>query len=89
MSQVIRLPFAEPPHRPAPIGIEVATVTPIEDVCCALCGTSLLGTRKRRYRLVSPFVSMGKVHSLLDVPQGSIERGIPPGRLRRPSRHCL
>ena len=39
MSQVIRLPLPEP-QRPAPIGIdEVATVTPIEDVCCALCGT--------------------------------------------------
>jgi hypothetical protein len=78
MSQVIRLPLAEP-QRPAPIGIdEVATVTPIEDVCCALCGTSLVGTRKQRYRLVSPYGSMGKVTVCRMCRKAALSEGYRP-----------
>lgn len=51
-------PVAEPYH-PSSVG-ERASVTSIEEARCALCGTSLVGKRER-YRLLSPFVSMGKV----------------------------
>ena len=44
---------------PAKTG-EAATLTLIEEVRCALCGTSLVGKRKR-YRLVSPFASMDTI----------------------------
>ena len=55
-----------------------ASLTSIDDVRCALCGTSLVGKRKR-YRVVSPFTSMDR-HGLLDLPPGGPERGIPSGR---------
>ena len=60
MSQASYVPSADP-HRPAQTKIgEVASVTPSEDVRCALCGASLVGKRER-YRMVSPLVTMGKV----------------------------
>ena len=51
---------SEDPDNPSTRTGEAATLTLIDDVRCALCGTSLVG-RRRRYRLVSPYDSMGKV----------------------------
>jgi hypothetical protein len=59
MSQLGLLPSAEP-QKPSPISIEKASVTPIGEVRCALYGSSLLGGQER-YRVLSPFASMGKV----------------------------
>jgi hypothetical protein len=52
---------SEDRDEPSPTRIgEAASLTLLDDVRCALCGTSLVG-RRRRYRLVSPYDSMGKV----------------------------
>ena len=59
MSHVSLLPSADP-HGHSSTRIGEAGVRAIENVRCALCGTSLLGERER-YRLVSPLVSMGRV----------------------------
>jgi hypothetical protein len=59
MSQVSLVPSADR-HGDSSTRIgETATLRLIDDVRCALCGTSL-GKRKR-YRLVSLFVSVGTV----------------------------
>ena len=77
MSQVSFVPSADP-HRPASTRIgEAATVTPIDDVRCALCGTSLVGKRER-YRVVSPFASMGKVTVCRTCQRATFSEGYRP-----------
>jgi hypothetical protein len=56
---------------------EAATLTLIDDVRCALCGTSLVGKRER-YRMVSPFASMGKVTVCWICRRAALSEGYRP-----------
>ena len=58
MSVVSLVPSVSEP--PATLIGEPASLTIMDELRCALCGGSLVGKRER-YRLVSPFVSMGRV----------------------------
>jgi hypothetical protein len=77
MSQANYVPSADP-HRPAPTKIgEAASVTPLDDVRCALCGASLVGKRER-YRMVSPLVTMGKVTVCRTCHRPALSEGYRP-----------
>jgi hypothetical protein len=66
------------PTRPAPIKIgEAASVTPLDDVRCALCGASLVGKRER-YRMVSPLVTMGQVTVCRICRRAALSEGYRP-----------
>ena len=56
---------------------EAASLTFIDDVRCALCGTSLVGRRKR-YRLVSPFATMGTVTVCSVCRRAALREGYRP-----------
>jgi hypothetical protein len=77
MSQVSVVPSADP-HGPSSTRIgETAPLTLIDDVRCALCGTSLVGLRAR-YRVVSPFVSMGRVTVCWICRRATLSEGYRP-----------
>ena len=77
MSQVSVAPSADP-HGTSSIRVgEAAPLTLIDDVCCALCGASLLGERQR-YRVVSPFVSMGTVTVCWTCRRATLSEGYRP-----------
>ena len=66
------------PHRPSPTKIgEAASVTPLDDVRCALCGSSLVGKRER-YRMVSPLVAMGTVTVCRTCRRAALSEGYRP-----------
>jgi hypothetical protein len=76
MSHLSVAPAAELIHHPFTAS-ERASVTPIDEARCALCGTSLVGKRER-YRLLSPFASMGKVTVCRTCRKASLSEGYRP-----------
>jgi hypothetical protein len=76
MSQVSHVHSADPP-RPSPRTLEAASVTPLEEVRCALCGASLVGKRER-FKVVSPLVSMGRVTVCRTCRRAALSEGYRP-----------
>lgn len=56
---------------------EWASVTPIDEVRCALCDASLVGKRES-HRLVSPLVSMGTVTVCWSCRRAALSEGYRP-----------
>ena len=77
MSHLGFVPSADPQAPPSSRIGEAATLTLIDDVRCALCGTSLVGTRER-HRLVSPLVSMGEVTVCRTCHRAALSEGYRP-----------
>ena len=73
MNEVNSAPSVDPQDDSRARAGGAASLTSIDDVRCALCGTSLVGRRKR-YRLVSPFTTMGTVTVCSVCRRAALER---------------
>jgi hypothetical protein len=77
MGQAQQLPAPEKRDRAA-VGA-VTPLTSLEDMRCALCGSSLVGQRQR-YHMVSPLVSMGAVTVCRTCRRAALSEGYRPAR---------